>query len=341
MMLVFGLSALLAISVFAGFLSREAPIIYWLREQCSWPEGLGLQGFDHGRREIRGVASAKAFAKGEVILAIPEGRLICASTNTNLTLEVVRLKRQASVFSVYLDSLPTLEDYVHWHPFFTSPDILKRFEILPLVQNIRARLQQVNASYVEVGKASGADWDTWQWAAHVVLTRNFGVEGKHCLVPGADLLNAAHSFNVLWNATLQKHGDGQRYFEMKALHDIRGGEEMATTYGAHRTNEQLFWQYGFFMENNTDLITSLDPRTCLRTSDINEIVDRLCDDPSVECGLRRIYIGSCAYSVALAYELGLGQKKDLARAKQWYIAAVSEGDESAREKVELYENTEF
>merc|ERR1712216_265600 len=185
--------------------------------------------------------------------------------------------------------------------------VLKRFEILPLVQEIRARLQHVNESYGEYGFPAGADWETWQWAAHVVLTRNFGVEGRNCMVPGADLLNAAQTFNVLWNSTLQPREDGRRDFVMKASADIRKGEEMAATYGLHRSNAHLFYQYGFFMEHNADLITSLDPSACLKVPNLDEIVGTLCDDPGVECGLRRIYIGTCAYSVALAYEVGLNR----------------------------------
>eukprot|EP00930_Biecheleria_cincta_P073576 TRINITY_DN60857_c0_g1_i1.p1 TRINITY_DN60857_c0_g1~~TRINITY_DN60857_c0_g1_i1.p1 ORF type:complete len:360 (-),score=34.88 TRINITY_DN60857_c0_g1_i1:287-1366(-) len=343
---IFALTALFVLALFVGsrrksigsgsFLDREAPVIYWLRSETGWPETLGLRSFAHSKRKIRGIASTVAIEKGEVVLSIPQDRLICASGNTDLTLEIVRLKREESVFSVYLDSLPTLEDYTHWHPFYASPALLQRFSILPLVKRIRRQLQYVNESYHAFGRDAGADWNTWQWAAHVVLTRNFGVEGQHCMVPGADLLNAAQTFNVNWNSSLQNRSDGKRYFEMKAASGIRRGEEMATTYGIHRSNEELFWQYGFFMESNEDLITSLDPEECANISDVDEIVARLCDDPSVECGLRRIYIGTCAYSVAFAYEMGLNRKVDLEMAHRWYAAALSEGDDSAREKVQLY-----
>jgi len=323
----------------AGFLEREAPIILWLRSQTGWPKHLGLKNFPHSNREVRGVASAADTEAGEVVLGIPEDRLLCAATNINLTLDVISLARESgSVFSAYLDSLPTLEDYKHWHPFYAPPELLERFEILPAVGHINAHLKAMNESYVLFGIPAGADWDTWQWAQHVVLTRNFGVEGRHCLVPGADLLNSAQIFNVLWNNKLQNRSDGKRYFEMKAIGRISRGEEMVTTYGLHRDNQQLFWQYGFFMEHNGHLITSLDPGACLSTPNFHKIVDRLCDDSSIECGLQRTYIGCCAYSIGYSYEHGLNGTLDPARARKWYAAALSEGDESAREKIERHKH---
>ena len=85
------------------------------------------------------------------------------------------------------------------------------------------------------------------------MSRQYGLnidgEEKQCYIPFADLINHAQEYKV--NAEWM-YNDGEDGFIVRATDDIKIGEQIHISYGTDKTNQDLFLNYAFVLDENIE-----------------------------------------------------------------------------------------
>lgn len=158
-------------------------------------------------------------------------------------------------FKPYYDILPKSLNHI---PLFWSDADLSLLDGSPLQNSVhimRSELSKLYGMICEVAPEFAAltTFDKFMWMYGSMVSRNYyirvGPKGTKALIPFADMLNHMQtltdqiSSKTTWNFDINR-----QEFVMKAIDDIRMGEEIFQIYGV-RTNSDLLFVYGFTMED--------------------------------------------------------------------------------------------
>ena len=160
----------------------------------------------------------------------------------------------SSFFRPYYDFLPELN--ISTFPAEYSQEKLKLYEELEFDLYVGISNNKLkNAFNDEVekilkGKGISNPYEEYKYNFYLVKTRNFARPGSDFLfdlnscVPFIELFNHDNDFNTDWGFDPKKNG-----FYLRAVKDIKIGEELTTTYG-NESNINLFNDYGFTLSKN-------------------------------------------------------------------------------------------
>jgi len=198
---------------------------------------------------IRGLFALETFQKGDIIMKIP-GKCqlfahndVCLHSEESVIVKEMKLQDE-SFFWPYLKALPSLRDYVNYHPIFLPRDMLNAFQ--PLTSQIH---------YQEMKNC--CEGDTFKChMAMVQKTRVYSHKRKKAiLVPVADLANTCHKgMNTDWFFEADT-------FVMRAKRQILAGREIFDTYTL-RGNIDLYRTWGFTFHDNPKKTKTETKGTC-------------------------------------------------------------------------------
>ena len=224
---------------------------------------------EYNRRMI----STKEILKEELISFIPE-KIVLSSINSHLNslcrkayglfhkkdLECITLfitldkKNKNSFFKPYYDYLPKFN--IDIFPPEYSKEKLKLFDELEFELYVGISNNKLKKGYNDqvklILKEKGINnpFEEFKYNYYLVKSRNFARPGSdfffdlNSCVPFIELFNHDNNFNTDWGYDENKKG-----FFLKAIKDIKIGEELTISYG-EEFNINLFMTYGFTLENN-------------------------------------------------------------------------------------------
>ena len=216
-----------------------------------------------------GLIAARAVAKGETAVSVPESLWITKTTAEQsplgpfvadleswlaVALFLIHERSQpASQWRPYLDALPVeVRSPVAW----TDAELqeLQGTQLLAAVESYRAFFQQrfseieasVFSANPEVFSPEIFTWEAFLWAACTVRARTHApLDGEDVsLVPLADLIQHARSSNAAWSLKSAGMFNKSKVLAVEAERALREGEPISMDYGAARTEGQLLLDYG-------------------------------------------------------------------------------------------------
>eukprot|EP00746_Dinoflagellata_sp_MGD_P016916 gnl/MRDRNA2_/MRDRNA2_138524_c0_seq1.p1 gnl/MRDRNA2_/MRDRNA2_138524_c0~~gnl/MRDRNA2_/MRDRNA2_138524_c0_seq1.p1 ORF type:complete len:398 (-),score=71.55 gnl/MRDRNA2_/MRDRNA2_138524_c0_seq1:108-1301(-) len=274
--------------------------------------------FNHSGMMLRGAAASKDLKPGDIVLSLPESLSVNveSSEGTSLfgkhlhgtselkdleeddvpgwlrlttLLATERVLGESSPWHSYIAHLPTLAEFRSFLPLMASDDLLHRFAVLPLVQQV--------AEYRKWMKEDWARWsafiehevriapvgsqrsrkvrraalkitqDDLAWAFAVVLTRAFSLGPSMPIVlePLADDLNMAQTWphdenNIHWYRQWGTHSKDP-VFELRATKAVKAGTELLESYGDN-DNDGLASQWGFLLPGKSLEVEILPEKDC-------------------------------------------------------------------------------
>lgn len=160
-------------------------------------------------------------------------------------------RRPASPIAPYLATLPASFPTV---PVFCPQDVLPLLKgslaATLLVRRREALLREVLALRRAVPALRSASLGELFWGSTAVVTRVFGVtiggSPTEALVPIADMMNHRRPPDASWT-----YDEALGAFVIRALRDIRAGEEICGSYG-RKANHRYFVHYGFALASGAD-----------------------------------------------------------------------------------------
>lgn len=245
---------------------RDRLVLAWARgHNATGVEDLVPGTFVHGNVSVRGLATRRDFALGQVVMRVPTELLIrpvnaakALGHDTATALDAalkgsstpfpsaplalflaLELRRgSASPWAPYIASLPSIEDYRTYHPMLATDAELAHYEALPLVARIREERRLLQGAWMLWVARANATILVDHWAAKAkvtfddflwgyVATMSHGVRGN--MVPVFDLINdeGPSDQNVKSVGTVEfSLVDRLGYFEAKATKPVHAGEEL-------------------------------------------------------------------------------------------------------------------
>ena len=120
-------------------------------------------------------------------------------------------------------------------------DLEVEFKRIPsLWKAIEAKRTYMVRCWTSLGQPAAPE--DYQWAESIITSRCIALptrpEGELALVPQLDMCNHSFDPNVRW-----EHKDGT--IQLMATSEIPAGTELLLSYGPEKTNQQLYFGYGF------------------------------------------------------------------------------------------------
>lgn len=244
-------------------------LIEWMIQRGAELSKVALARDAHGGRMM---CAAEDVAEGELILRVPlpamltldvarrspAGQALLAagmaspSAQTLLTAYLLdERRRPGSPIAPYLRSLPAAFPTV---PVFCPQDVLPLLKgslaASLLVRRRESLLRDVLALRRAVPALRDASIAELFWGNTAVVTRVFGVTiggaPTEALVPIADMMNHRRPPDASWT-----FDEALGSFVVRALRDIRAGEEICASYG-RKANHRYFIHYGFAQPEGAD-----------------------------------------------------------------------------------------
>ena len=164
---------------------------------------------------------------------------------------IAEKRRATSPIAPYLDVLPREFPTV---PLFFPKDVLPVLKGTFAATLIVKRRESLCRDLLALRRAIPAFRDVsvreFFWARTAVITRVFGLKlgtaSMEALVPLADMLNHKRPPDIDWS-----YEDAEGAFILKAIRDIRAGEELTDSYG-RKPNGRYFIHYGFALQSGAD-----------------------------------------------------------------------------------------
>tara|TARA_Y100000817_G_scaffold314681_1_gene314544 strand:+ start:175 stop:1284 length:1110 start_codon:yes stop_codon:yes gene_type:complete len=176
----------------------------------------------------RGVFATEDIKVGDVLLAMPPSEM-WVGTHLEMT------KKLKEMDNEYTRALPV--DLTNF-PVMWSPSQIQSLEGSAMKEMIPSRKKKL----MEEMETE----DVLMLRNRLMVgSRGFTVdEDRVAMVPYADMMNHSDDYNVDWKYT-------EKAFLMRALREIKKGEELYDSYGSKTNYENLLF-YGMVLENNTD-----------------------------------------------------------------------------------------
>lgn len=237
-------------------------LIDWMARRGAELRGVGLAPDPRGGRML---CATEDVREGQILVRVPQAAM--------MTLEVARRsragqalqsaglvspapqmllaaylldekRRPGSPIAPYLDALPATFPSV---PVFCPQDVLPFLKgslaAGLLVRRREALLRDMLAVKRAVPSLRGASIAELFWGNTAVVTRVFGLTiggaSTEALVPIADMMNHRRPPDASWT-----FDDELGAFVIRALRDVRAGEEICGSYG-RKANHRYFIHYGF------------------------------------------------------------------------------------------------
>eukprot|EP00929_Paragymnodinium_shiwhaense_P033187 TRINITY_DN18268_c1_g1_i1.p1 TRINITY_DN18268_c1_g1~~TRINITY_DN18268_c1_g1_i1.p1 ORF type:complete len:720 (-),score=182.24 TRINITY_DN18268_c1_g1_i1:344-2422(-) len=350
-------------------------VVNWMRSQgAEVREGIVGRLITQGSTEgVRGLLTERAFDKDVPLFRVPRKLWMEASKfpavsdafqraeacrslgvppnhfKLSMAIALEVKKGEDSFWGPWLKMLPSLEDFQERHPYLAGEELQKEFGELPLMKVVHAgwqfnieRTKECFEDWRSVEGSPGADL-SWEEALHgymMVVTRSFrGHDQATVIVPGTDMANTAANSDV---NSMYSFTNDMEWFEVNGWQSTAADKEVFLGYCRECDNEYTMGYWGYFLEDNTNTLTDLEPLDCdaagLRESalpllDLGTVnldiraprcsPDALDKSPAAQrplrCALARLTFESCAASWGFEGRPGrTGKYYELIQDKLWH-----------------------
>jgi len=309
-----------------GYAEAATVLLNSLKDVCDWQDGdrvshMEVKDFDHEGAIVRGLATSEDIKAGTAVMTFPQ-RLRVTSEDMNadrfqgLKVDPYDYNRNAlwlaekraemrtgqsdpkagkllnAYWHAWLRELPQPEDYKRdGLPLSAPTEELKAFEKLPEVSEISRwvsnKRDQLHTAvdYYNTHRGDHPEilMEDAIWGQTVVITRSFLCDGT-TMAPVGDMLSHAENGNIEFRCTQ----DGMLRFT--AVHDVKAGEELTTSYHSNQAPKDMLMQYGMLPGGPTttkfsdedcavlqkaNLDSSAGPTTAL----VNKLIGMSCGAP--------------------------------------------------------------
>jgi len=282
---------------------------------------LRSDAFNHGGVSVRGMLATDELPDQTTFLVIPKRLWLVlsnfpkfAEAHVRVPLKCDRLvkehelklaaalaseaqKGNASFYSEYLKTLPTMEQFHSFYPFMMESPLQSDFASLPIVADVQSSqedLKLVQACFDKWAKVPESlvrdlTWDqillglTWLRTRAFTMFQYFGTQDIIALIPGADMLNTAKDgdLNVAWSSSETE------YTMSTDSKSVASGAELLDSYcqgeeeGRQCHNSEMLKHWGVYLEDNPNSADH-DADTCTGEAGIHlkEVTQSALQDPA-------------------------------------------------------------
>eukprot|EP00747_Dinoflagellata_sp_TGD_P185903 gnl/TRDRNA2_/TRDRNA2_42690_c0_seq1.p1 gnl/TRDRNA2_/TRDRNA2_42690_c0~~gnl/TRDRNA2_/TRDRNA2_42690_c0_seq1.p1 ORF type:complete len:498 (+),score=69.06 gnl/TRDRNA2_/TRDRNA2_42690_c0_seq1:82-1575(+) len=251
----------------------------------------------HGGSDVRGMVTKQAINETKLLFQVPRKLwieisnfpdsathmdesvserackgLLEGKVRTLAALASETLKGNASFYSPFIRSLPSMKDFRQFHPQMAEASLLADFAALPLIKSVMEykRKEQAykecfeawqNSSSVPIDVAK-LSWGDFHLALMQFQTRAYSLDGSPgAMVPGTDMANTVLPSGVNTNYEIPEVSKGQACFQVKATQTIEQGKEVYEGYCSSCDNSWMMLVWGVYLEDNA-IQLSADDMNC-------------------------------------------------------------------------------
>lgn len=291
--------------------------------------------------------------------------------NRTVNRSVAKLFRS---WRLYLQRLPSLEDYRQQVPLLARRSLLEAFDSLPVARRLKEQ-QQRWAGHLDEARRLGLKPlpgrrsrdlsmdEEWEWAAATVTTRVWNGMGCHILIPIADFINSVSNeernvdayFDVTGRGEMISPAPGARRYPyvLRARRRIEAGDEVLLAY-AFTSDDWWVQEWGFVPRGNSELfpLEPLDHTSCSKLASLVgsrlTSFDGACEAPkgepqkSIWCAFARLAFEYCATSPAvISAESAARMKAMAAKVAAVRLAVSTKSAEAAIARAALLKGQEY
>eukprot|EP00164_Ancoracysta_twista_P002796 GFYU01003721.1.p1 GENE.GFYU01003721.1~~GFYU01003721.1.p1 ORF type:complete len:557 (-),score=194.55 GFYU01003721.1:268-1938(-) len=242
--------------------------VKWLKANKAVLDNVKFHDFTHQNSTERGLQVTADVEAGTVLIKIPRtiimtparlpehlaGNITGLDAHRRLAAYLaIEKNKKDSMWKPYIDILPTMEEYRHFHPLVATEEELSMYEGLPLVEKIRKRNDELLKAYDAIHKnklfhkVANFTFDDFRWANVVVTSRAYAVGETEGLVPFADCANTGKQDEI---QTEWQYNPGAKMFVVKAARALQKGEELLEAYQPGKDMAYYSRVYGIILPDN-------------------------------------------------------------------------------------------